>query len=393
MAGAGRPIPYGKQHITDDDIAAVVATLRSDFLTQGPKVAEFEEAFCAYTGARYAVAVANGTAGLHLGALALGVDASARVITTPITFAASANCVRYCGGRVGFADIDPDTLLIDLAAVKRLLEAAPRGHFQGLIPVDFAGKPLRMDAFRRLANEHGLWIIEDACHALGGGFRDEAGELQRCGNGRFAELTVFSFHPVKHITTGEGGMITTDSKQLYERLLRLRTHGITREPSRLRQNDGGWYYEMQELGFNYRMSDVQAALGVSQLRRADAGLARRRELARAYDRAFEGTRVRSFASSTDDEHAYHLYPVEVPARRRIYDGLRERQIHAQVHYIPLHTMPYYREPGTRVEGEAEALPHAEAYYARALSLPLYPQLGDDEQRHVIDTLLTLTATA
>ncbi|HEY4184095.1 MAG TPA: UDP-4-amino-4,6-dideoxy-N-acetyl-beta-L-altrosamine transaminase [Polyangia bacterium] len=381
-----RPIPYGRQSITDEDVEAVVATLRSDFLTQGPKVAEFERAFCDYTGARYAVAVANGTAALHLGALALGVSSASRVITTPITFAASANCVRYCGGNVAFADIDPDTLLIDLEAVRRMLEKAPPGHFQGLIPVDFGGRALRMDAFRRLADQHGLWIMEDACHAVGGHFTDQGGERQRCGNGRFAELTVFSFHPVKHITTGEGGMVTTNSKELYEKLVSLRTHGITKDPARLTQNPGGWYYEMQELGFNYRLSDVQAALGVSQLRRADAGLARRRDIAARYDRAFGGTPVRGFSVPGDEGNAYHLYVVEVADRKRIYDGLRERQIHTQVHYIPVHTMPYYQSTGY----EGGPLPHAEGYYARALSLPMYPQLTDEEQQHVIDAILALT---
>jgi len=390
MSRPSRPIPYGRQSITDDDVAAVVATLRSDFLTQGPKIAEFEQAFCAYTGARYAVAVANGTAALHLGALALGVNAASRVITTPITFAASANCVRFCGGTVAFADIDPETLLIDVAAIERLLSAAPRGTYQGLIPVDFAGRSLPMEALRRLADRNGLWIMEDACHAVGGHFDDELGQRHRCGDGRFAELSVFSFHPVKHVTTGEGGMITTDSPALYERLLSLRTHGITKDPARLPPDPGGWYYEMQELGFNYRLSDLQAALGTSQLGRADAGLARRRQLAHRYFDAFRGTAVRTFPSAPtpeEDGHAYHLFVVEVPERRRVYDGLRERQIHAQVHYIPLHTMPYYQATGY----EGGPLPRAEAYYARALSLPLYPTLTDDEQTYVIETLLELVA--
>ena len=387
MRRPARPIPHGRQTITDDDIAAVVATLRSDFLTQGPQVAAFERAFCEYTGARFAVAVANGTAALHLGALALGADASSRVITTPITFAASANCVRYCGGNVAFADIDPETLLLDLAAVRRLLESAPRGHFQGIIPVDFAGKPLPMDAFRAVADEFGLWIMEDACHALGGHFTDGRGELQRCGNARFAELTVFSFHPVKHVTTGEGGMLTTDSPELYDKLVRLRTHGITKDPARMQQNPGGWYYEMQELGFNYRLSDLQAALGTSQLARAEAGVARRRELARRYDQAFAGTAVRSFPAVSGEGHAYHLYVVEVDERRRVYDELRERQILTQVHYIPVHTMPYYQATGF----EGGPFPRAEAYAARALSLPMYPGLTDEEQAYVIESVLAVTS--
>jgi len=383
-----RPIPYGRQSITEEDIAAVVATLRSDFLTQGPQIAAFEQAFCAYTGARFAVAVANGTAALHLGALALGVNATSRVITTPITFAASANCVRYCGGNVAFADIDPETWLIDLSAVRRLLESSPRGHFQGIIPVDFAGKPLRMDAFRALADEFGLWIMEDACHALGGHFIDGRGEVQRCGNARFAEVTVFSFHPVKHITTGEGGMITTNSPELYDRLVRLRSHGITRDPARMQQNPGGWHYEMQELGFNYRLSDLQAALGTSQLTRADAGVARRRQIARRYDEAFRGTAVKAVPAAPGEGHAYHLYVVEVSGRKRVYDELRERQILTQVHYIPVHTMPYYQATGF----EGGPFPHAEAYSARALSLPMYPGLTDEEQAYVIESVLAVASS-
>jgi len=385
MPGPGRrPIPYGRQEITDEDVARVVEVLRSEFLTQGPQIAEFEREFCRYTGAEYAVAVANGTAALHLAALALGVNEQSRVITTPITFAASANCVRYCGGGVAFADIDPGTALIDLDAVERLLAAAPRGHFQGIIPVDFAGRPVRLDALRALADQHGLWILSDACHALGGSFLDQAGQRHSCGNGKHADLTVFSFHPVKHVTSGEGGMITTRSPELYQRLVRLRSHGITREPERLTQNPGGWYYEMQELGFNYRLTDLQAALGRSQLERAAAGLERRRAIAQRYDRAFAGSGVR--ALPPDQGHAYHLYVVSVRDRRRVYQGLRERGIHAQVHYIPLHTMPYYRQVGF----EGGPLPHAEAYYAGALSLPMYPLLTDEEQDQVIAAVLELS---
>jgi UDP-4-amino-4,6-dideoxy-N-acetyl-beta-L-altrosamine transaminase len=386
--GPTRPIPYGRHSITEADVEAVVATLRSDFLTQGPKIAEFEQAFAAYTGAPYAVAVSSGTAALHLAALALGVDAGSRVITTPITFAASANCVRYCGGRVAFADIDPATLLLDLSAVQRMIEAAPRGHYQGIIVVDFAGRPVRLDQFRALCDQHGLWIIEDACHAVGGVFRDRTGQLQACGNAHHADLAVFSFHPVKHVACGEGGMITTRSHDLYQRLQRLRTHGITRDPAQLEQRDeGGWYCEMQELGFNYRLTDLQAALGLSQLGGLEANLTRRRVLAARYDRAFRGSAVTTFPPADDDGHAYHLYVVEVPRRRQVHEALRERQIQAQVHYVPVHTMPYYR----RVGYDGGPLPHAEAYYQRALSLPLYPLLTDEEQDHVISAVLDLVS--
>lgn len=376
-----RPIAYGRQHITPEDVHAVTKTLYSDYLTQGPRVAEFEQQFAAYVGARYAVAVANGTAALHLCALALGVQPGQRVITTPITFSASANCVRYCGGEVHFVDIDPATALIDLHAVRRLLEQHPKGHFHGLIPVDFAGLPVNLEAARQLCDEFGLWMIEDSCHAPGGFFTDTQGQEQRCGNGQFADLAIFSFHPVKHIATGEGGMITTNRPELYEHLLRLRTHGITKDPAQMSRNDGGWYMEMQELGYNYRMPDMLCALGISQLRRADEGLARRRELAARYDAAFaEMPRVTPLAGSPG--HAYHLYVIQVPDRKGLYDALKERQIFAQVHYIPVHTMPYYQSLGWK-SGD---FPLAEAYYAHCLSIPLFPSLTDEEQQYVIDCI-------
>ena len=277
-------IPYGKQHISEEDLAAVAAVLTGDFLTQGPAIAQFEAAFANYVGSTYAVAVSNGTAALHLSCMALEVSENSRVITTPITFAASANCVRYCDGTVLFADIDPLTYLIDLESVKRILENEPAGTVQGMIVVDFAGKAVNLEAFRKLADHYNCWIIEDACHAPGGFFTDSTNIQQRCGNGKFADVSIFSFHPVKHIACGEGGMITTDNKVIYERLLQLRTHGITRNTEHFSNSPALatgipgstdyplWYMEMQELGFNYRLTDFQAALGLSQLKRADAGL-------------------------------------------------------------------------------------------------------------------------
>lgn len=373
-------IPYGKQFISDEDIQAVISTLQSDFLTQGPKIAEFESAFADYIGAKYAVAVANGTAALHLCAMALDVDASSNVITTPITFAASANCVRYCGGQVTFADIDPNTATIDIEKVRALLESAPKGTYSGIIPVDFAGYAVNLEALRALADEYDLWIIEDACHAPGGYFTDSHGEKQQCGNGKFADLAIFSFHPVKHIACGEGGAITTNSKELYEKLLLLRTHGITKDPDRMHENHGGWYMEMQELGYNYRLTDFQAALGTSQLKRADEGLARRREIAGIYDAAFKGTKVRPLVPPNDGGHAYHLYVIQVEDRKGLYDYLRTKGIFAQVHYIPVHTMPYYKGLGF----SGGAYPVAEAYYAGCLSLPMYPTLSSEQQLYVID---------
>ena len=380
-----QPIPYGRQHITDDDIAAVTAVLQSPYLTQGPKIGELEGAFAQYIGSQYAIAVANGTAALHLCCLALGVGPGTRVITTPITFSASANCVRYCGGDVYFADIDPDTILLDPKAVRTLLERHPKGYFSGIIPVDFAGYPVDMVAFRELADEFGLWIIEDSCHAPGASFVDSAGLEHRCGDGSLAELAIFSFHPVKHIAAGEGGMITTNNEALSNHLLRLRTHGITNKPNDFtlpypdEPERGGWYMEMQELGYNYRLTDIQAALALSQLSRADAMLERRRRIARRYDEAFRNSPVTIIVPPTGVNHAYHLYVIQLDDRKGLYDFLRTKNIMAQVHYIPVHLMPYYRQSGWK-PGD---LPHAERYYAHGLSLPLYPTLTDDEQDYVI----------
>ncbi len=377
-----KPIPYGRQHITDDDIQAVVETLKSDFLTQGPRIAAFEKAFSDYTGSKYAVAVANGTAALHLCALALGVKEGDRVITSPITFAASANCVRYCGGEVVFADIDPATYLLDIKSVEQLLKSVPKGTYKGIIPVDFAGRSVNTEAFRKLADDYGCWILEDACHAPGGYFIDSKNQKQHCGNGVYADLSIFSFHPVKHIAAGEGGMITTNNEDLYNKLVLLRTHGITKSPHLLQENHGGWYYEMQELGFNYRLTDFQAALGISQLKRADDGLIRRREIALNYNQAFTGKSYIKGQSGVVDGHAYHLYIVEVEDRKALYEYLRKYNIFAQVHYIPVHLMPYYKYFGWK-EGN---LPNAEDYYKHCLSLPMYPALTSDEQKFVIDKI-------
>lgn len=378
-----RPIPYGRQHITSEDITAVVTTLTSDFLTQGPAIADFEKAFAEYIGCRYAVAVSNGTAALHLAALALGVNENSHVLTTPITFAASANCIRYCGGKVSFVDIDPQTAVVDLNKLEERLKAAPLGTYSGIVPVDFAGYPVNMEAVRKLADEYGLWVIEDACHAPGGFIIDSKQEKHSCGDGTYADLAIFSFHPVKHIACGEGGMITTNNDALYKKLLLLRTHGITKDPERLQENHGGWYYEMQELGYNYRLTDFQAALGLSQLKRADDGLQRRREIAARYDQAFADTKMTLLTSHPQNGHAYHLYVIQVDDRKDLYDYLRAHQIYAQVHYIPVHTFPYYKSIGYKL-GD---FPAAEAYYSKCLSLPMYPTLTDDEQNVVINHVL------
>ncbi|HOY38376.1 MAG TPA: UDP-4-amino-4,6-dideoxy-N-acetyl-beta-L-altrosamine transaminase [Bacteroidales bacterium] len=380
-----KPIPYGRQSITDDDIKAVVETLKSDFLTQGPRIAAFESAFAEYTGSKYAVAVANGTAALHLCTLALGVKKGDKVITTPITFAASANCVRYCGGEVVFADINPETYLLDIESVRHILENNNSGTIKGIIPVDFAGRAVDIVAFRKLADEFGLWIIEDACHAPGGYFNYGKNSQVSCGSGQYCDLAIFSFHPVKHIAAGEGGMITTNNEELYNKLILLRTHGITKLPQLLNENHGGWYYEMQELGFNYRLTDFQAALGHSQLKRADEGIKRRKEIAKNYFEALQNLPFIDGQSGVVEGHAYHLYIIEVERRKEMYDYLKSNNIFAQVHYIPLHLMPYYRKLGWK-PGD---FPNAENYYQKCLSLPMYPTLSDVEQDYVIDTITKL----
>jgi UDP-4-amino-4,6-dideoxy-N-acetyl-beta-L-altrosamine transaminase len=393
-------IPYGKQDITNEDIDEVIKTLQSDFLTQGPKISEFEEKFASYIGSKYAVVIANGTAALHLCAMALNVKPGDKVITTPITFAASANCIRYCGGEIEFVDIDPDTFLIDIDKIRNLLEASPKGTYKGIIPVDFAGRPVNLEEVKELADEYNLWIIEDACHAPGAYFVDSEGNKQNSGNGNFADLAIFSFHPVKHIATGEGGMITTNDEKLYKALLKLRTHGITRNVSEFQNSVEfatgtpdhnnqypGWYMEMQELGYNYRISDFQAALGISQLKRADFGLAKRIAIAKKYDEAFlNNQNVRSVLLELDksnkDKHAYHLYIIKTKKRLQLYNYLRDNNVFCQIHYVPTHLMPYYKSFGWK-EGD---MPNAEAYYKECLSLPMYPTLGEDEQKYVIDKI-------
>lgn len=374
------PIPYGRQHIDQQDIDAVVETLTADFLTQGPKVNEFEEKFAEYIGVKYAVAVSNATAGLHIAVMALDLKPGERVITTPITFAASANCVRYCAGEVWFADIDKDSYTLSLESTKELIESKPKGFFKGIIPVDFAGLPVNLEAFRALADKHNLWIIEDACHAPGGYFTDSKGKRQLCGNCNYADIGIFSFHPVKHIACGEGGMVTTNSEALYKRLSKLRTHGITKD--NMEENHGGWYYEMQELGYNYRLTDIQSALGITQLAKNDSGVVRRNDIAKNYKKAFEG-KIKYQSLPKGAYNAHHLFIIEVEDRKGLYDYLRTQNIFTQIHYIPVHTLPYYKEIGY---GDAD-LNNAEDYYSKCISLPMYPTLEEEEQTYVIDRIL------
>lgn len=377
-------IPYGRQDVTDEDINSVVSVLKSDWLTQGPTLKEFEDAFSKYIGSRFSVAVSNGTAALHLSVLALNLKPGDKVITTPNTFVASANCVKYCGGEIIFSDINPDTYLLDIEKVRKLLEESPEGTYKGIIPVDFAGRANDLEKFRSLADEYGLWILEDSCHSPGGYFIDSNGEKQNCGNGNYADLAIFSFHPVKHIACGEGGMITTNDEALYKKLLILRTHGIQQDPELLLNNEGCWHYEMQELGYNYRLTDIQAALGLSQLKRAEKGIIRRIEIANQYYKAFKDSDFIKGQSGLIEGHAYHLYVIEVENRKELIDYLRKLNIWAQVHYIPAHLMPYYKDLGSK-KGD---YPNSEKYYNHCLSLPMFPTLRDEEQEYVIDKINT-----
>lgn len=378
-------IPYGRHHVTDEDIQAVIDVLLSNNLTQGPKIGEFEKAFAEYVYAKYAIAVSSGTAALHLSAMVMNVKPGDKVITTPITFVASANCVRYCGGDVVFADINPETFLLDIGKVKKLLDNSPPNTFKGIIPVDFAGYPVNLEEYSKLADEYGLWIIEDACHAPGGYFIESEGMKQYCGCGHFADLSVFSFHPVKHIAAGEGGMITTNDEDLYRKLRNFRTHGIQEDKSKLVENHGPWYYEMQALGFNYRLTDMQAALAISQLKRAKQNLKKRQQIAKKYDEAFINTQVMTPKIDHDVCHAYHLYVIRTEKRDELIKHLRQLNIMAQVHYIPVHYQPYYRNQGWR----KGILPIAENYYRQCLSIPIYPTLTDDEQDYIIQKILEL----
>lgn len=375
-------ISYGHQYINDEDIQAVVETLKSDYLTQGPKIGEFEKQFAEYLGCEYACMVSNGTAALHLCAMALDIKPGDKVISTPITFVASANGFRYQGAEIVFCDIDAKTFLMDLDKLETILKASPKNTYKAVVPVDFAGYPIDEERLHRMADEYGFAIVVDACHAPGGSFTDSKGEKQMIGNCKYADLTCFSFHPVKHIATGEGGAVTTNRKDLYDKLALFRTHGITKNPDLLTRNDGGWYYEMLDLGYNYRITEMQAALGISQLKRLDWSISRRNEIAKKYDDAFVGTAVKTPFRQEGITHAFHLYIIQVdPDKRKgLYDYLRANKIFAQVLYIPAHTMPYYRQFGWK-QGD---MPVAEDYYSKCLALPMFPTLADEEQDWVIE---------
>lgn len=384
-------IPYGRHSIDEDDVQAVAEVLRHGALTQGPKIVEFERAVAEWTGARYAVAVSSGTAALHLACLAADVGPGDRVVTTPNTFVASANCALYVGAQPQFADIDPDTLNLDARALAR--KCAELGTVKAILPVHFAGLPCDMPAIRDVAAAHRAMVIEDASHALGAIY----GDGSRVGNCRYADMTVFSFHPVKIIAAGEGGMVTTNSDELYRKLLRLRSHGINKGDDRflILENAGQdgitnrWYYEMQELGYNYRLTDLQAALALSQMRKLPMFLKYRRELVDEYDRVFQGHQhIHPTQTNGRDVSSHHLYVIRVPfnrlkiSRGRLMQQLFEAGIITQVHYIPVVLHPYYQNLGYR-SGDT---PQAEHYYREALSLPLYVGLTQDQQQLVVETL-------
>lgn len=388
-------IPYGRHHIDDDDVRAVVDCLRSGALTQGPHIDDFEAAIRGYVGARYAVAVASGTAALHLAALAADVGPGSATITSPITFVASANASLYAGGSALLADVDYDTVNMCPSALDTVLRAHP--ETRAVIPVHFGGLPCDMPTIRDVAARAGAAIIEDAAHALGS--RYPSGE--RVGSNAYSLMTTFSFHPVKAIAAGEGGMITTNDERVYRRLLRLRSHGINKlddpvqVPAQAETNGerNPWYYEMQELGFHYRITDIQSALALSQFKKIETFLARRLALVRAYDRAFASFRhVRpAQPSATRELSGHHLYVVRIEfekagvTRARLMQQLRDRQIGTQVHYIPVACQPYYRRLGLRPED----CPNAMRYYDEALSIPLYYDLTDEQQAVVIGTLREL----
>ena len=375
-------IPYGRQDITQADIDAVIAVLRSDFLTQGPAVPRFEAGLAGYCGAAHAVAVNSATSALHVACLALGLGPGDRLWTSPITFVASANCARYCGADVDFVDIDarthnlcPDALAAKLAVAER------EGTLPKIVvPVHLGGQSCDMAAIHALGQRYGFRIIEDASHAIGGRYRGEP-----IGNGRYSDITVFSFHPVKIITTAEGGMALTNDPALAERMRLLRSHGITRDPALMTHApDGPWYYQQVGLGFNYRMTDVQAALGLSQLSRLDAFVAARHVVAGRYDAALAALPLTRPSQHPDGHSAFHLYVIRVDAavRAAVFGALRDAGIGVNVHYIPVHLQPHYRAMGFA----PGVYPEAERYYAEAISLPMFPRLTAAQQDHVVTTL-------
>lgn len=367
-------IPYGRQTIEEDDIQAVVDVLRSDYLTTGPKIAEFEKMVADYVGAKYAVAISNGTSALHAACFAAGIQPGDEVITTPLTFAASSNCVLYCGGTPVFADVDPKTYNIDPEDIRRKITDKTKA----IIAVHLAGQPCDMDEIHKIAKEHDLIVIEDGAHALGSVYKGKK-------VGTLSDMTTFSFHPVKPITTGEGGMIVTDNEEFYKKMVLFRGHGITRDENLMTRNDGPWFYQQLDLGYNYRITDIQCALGCSQMKKLDRFLARRKEIVARYNEAFaDCENIVTPYQLPETESGWHLYIVQVKNcdRREIFEALREHGIAVNVHYIPVYLHPYYQEHGYK----DVHCRNAEEVYSHIISLPLYPTLTEEQQQYVIETL-------
>lgn len=386
-----KTIPYGKQYINKRDIDEVVRVLKSDWITQGPKVAEFEEKLAGICGARYAVAVSSGTAALHLACLAAELKKGDEAVTSPITFLATANAVLYTGAKPVFADIDYETININPEAIARKIGKRTRA----ILPVHFGGLPCDMEKISRLARAKRIVVIEDACHVLGAQYKTD-GKWIKIGSCRHSDMTVFSFHPVKHITTGEGGAITTNNRAIYNKLRALRSHGVYKSDAMARKY-GAWYYEMRELGFNYRITDFQCALGLSQLRRIKQVLIKRREIAKYYTKALSRVKEIVLPHEDNDKHsAWHLYPIRIVARgnnrnsadlkrrhKRVFDFMRKSGINVQTHYIPVYLQPYYRNIGYK----KGTCPNAEMFYQTEMSIPLYPELRKSDLRRVVSTLV------
>lgn len=367
-------IPYGRQTIEEDDIQAVVDVLRSDYLTTGPKIAEFEKMVADYVGAKYAVAISNGTSALHAACFAAGIQPGDEVITTPLTFAASSNCVLYCGGTPVFADVDLKTYNIDPEDIRRKITDKTKA----IIAVHLAGQPCDMDEIHKIAKEHDLLVIEDGAHALGSVYKGKK-------VGTLSDMTTFSFHPVKPITTGEGGMIVTDNEELYQKMMLFRSHGITRDENLMTRNDGPWFYQQLDLGYNYRITDIQCALGCSQMKKLDRFLARRKEIVARYNEAFaDCENIITPYQLPETESGWHLYIVQVKNcdRKKVFESLREQGIAVNVHYIPVYLHPYYQEHGYK----DVHCKNAEEVYSHIISLPLYPTLTEEQQQYVIETL-------
>lgn len=368
-------IPYSKQYVDKKDIKKVLNTLKTDWITQGPKIKEFEDLLCRYTGAKYTIAVSNGTAALHMAALAAEIKKGDDVITSPITFAASANCILYCDGKPLFCDIEDDTGNIDCNNLENLI--TPRT--KAIIPVHYSGHPVDLKSINKIAKKYHLIVIEDAAHALGAKYKDE-----KIGSCKYSDMTIFSFHPVKHITTGEGGAVLTNRKDLYEKLIALRTHGIVKENFKHynEEYDGAWYYEMQFLGFNYRITDFQCALGISQMTKLDKFVKKRREISEIYKKELSNIDGLSLPVEKDyAKSSYHIYPIRVKnakTRKFVFEQLRRNNIGVQVHYIPVYFHPYYRDLGYK----KGLCPKAEEFYFREISIPIYPYLKDKEVLYV-----------